>query len=593
MKPRNYPILTALLAILAGALHLYGQGTAFTYQGRLLDNGQPANGSYDLTFTAFNASTGGPANGALTNTGVAVSGGLFTTVLDFGGVPDGHPFWFQLGVRTNGGGTFTTVSPRQAVTPTPYALFANTASNLAGSLPVAQLSGTVPLAQLPAEVVTNGADLALRNGPNAFTAPNQFSDVVLATNANNVFRGSFTGNGAGVTNLPPSSINGVLSVVQGGTGGSTASGARSALSAAGSGANADITSLFGLSTPLTVSQGGTAAGTAAEALVNLGAASLTAPNVFTGVNVLTNVNNVLGGTFTGNVSGNGAALTNIPASAVALAPPGMVLIPAGAFTMGDTLDGLSDAHPTNVTVSAFYMDVNLVSWSQWQSVYYWATNHGYAFIYSGAGKAANHPVQTVDWWDCMKWCNARSQQAGKPPVYYTDAGWAQVYTNGEPTTLYPNWAASGYRLPTEAEWEKAARGGLSGQRFPWGNVINQNLANYYGASASFTYDLGPTGFNVAFTNGGYPYTSPVGSFAANGYGLNDMAGNVSQWCWDWYALYAGGIDPRGPAGPLSYRVLRGGSWGSIDAYYAQCAFRSLYTPGVNNDYIGFRCVRGF
>ena len=113
-------------------------------------------------------------------------------------------------------------------------------------------------------------------------------------------------------------------------------------------------------------------------------------------------------------------------------PAGMALIPAGAFTMGDTLDGESDAIPTiSVTVSAFYMDVNLVSYSQWQSVYNWATNHGYGFDNAGSGKAANHPVQTVDWYDCVKWCNARSQQAGLTPVYYTDAELTQVYTNGD------------------------------------------------------------------------------------------------------------------------------------------------------------------
>jgi formylglycine-generating enzyme len=64
------------------------------------------------------------------------------------------------------------------------------------------------------------------------------------------------------------------------------------------------------------------------------------------------------------------------------------------------------------------------------------------------------------------------------PVYYTDAGFMQVYTNGDTDTVYPNWAASGYRLPTEAEWEKAARGGLSGQRFPWGDTISESQANY-------------------------------------------------------------------------------------------------------------------
>jgi formylglycine-generating enzyme required for sulfatase activity len=292
----------------------------------------------------------------------------------------------------------------------------------------------------------------------------------------------------------------------------------------------------------------------------------------------------LGGTFTGN----GAGLTNLPAAAAA--PPGMVLIPAGPFTMGDPLDSLSDAVPISTTVSAFYMDVNLVSWSQWQSVYYWATNHGYGFVHAGAGKAANHPVQTVDWYDCVKWCNARSQQAGRPPVYYTDAGFTQVYTNGEVATLYPNWTASGYRLPTEAEWEKAARGGLSGQRFPWGNVINQNLANYDG-NTSYAYDLGPDGYNAI---GNYPTTSPgtspVGSFAPNGYGLNDMAGNTWEWCWDWYGTtYAGGSDPHGPAGPLSNRVLRGGTW-SWEAYYCRAANRNYDFP--TNGYItmGFRSV---
>ena len=117
---------------------------------------------------------------------------------------------------------------------------------------------------------------------------------------------------------------------------------------------------------------------------------------------------------------------------VAFHPPaGMALIPAGSFTMGDNLDGESDAIPISVTVSGFYMDVNLVSYSQWQTVYAYATSHGYGFDYGGSGKAANHPVQTVDWYDVVKWSNARSQQAGLTPVYYTDAGLTQVYTTGQ------------------------------------------------------------------------------------------------------------------------------------------------------------------
>jgi formylglycine-generating enzyme required for sulfatase activity len=270
------------------------------------------------------------------------------------------------------------------------------------------------------------------------------------------------------------------------------------------------------------------------------------------------------------------------------APKGMALIPAGAFTMGDVLDGDKDARPVEVTVSAFYMDTNLVSYSHWNSVYIWATNHGYAFANAGQAKAANHPVQRVNWYDSVKWSNARSQQAGLTPVYYTDAGLTQVYTKWE-TTPYVNWAANGYRLPTEAEWEKAARGGLNGRRFPWGNTISQSQANY-NSVGKHTYDLGPTGYNVSFATGESPYTSPVGSFGPNGYGLYDMAGNVFQWCGDWYGTpYAGGIDPSGPASG-DVRVLRGGSWYSL-AFLSRCSVRGSINPSYYFVYVGFRCVR--
>jgi formylglycine-generating enzyme required for sulfatase activity len=238
------------------------------------------------------------------------------------------------------------------------------------------------------------------------------------------------------------------------------------------------------------------------------------------------------------------------------------------------------------------MDQTEVTWSQWQSVHAYATGNGYNFVHAGAGKAANHPVQTVDWYDCVKWSNARSQQAGLTPVYYTDPGLTQVYTNGEVATLYPNWAASGYRLPTEAEWEKAARGRLSVKRFPWGDTISQSQANYYGYPGSISYDLGPSGYNPL---GGTtdPRTTPVGSFAANGYGLNDMAGNVFEWCWDWYGTPYGQPTATNPTGPgsSSFRVLRGGSW-FFNAGLARCAGRAFDPPGGASSNVGFRCVRG-
>ncbi len=281
---------------------------------------------------------------------------------------------------------------------------------------------------------------------------------------------------------------------------------------------------------------------------------------------------------------------------VAFNPPsGMALIPAGLFTMGNTAgDTETDATPTNVTVSAFYMDVNLVTYSQWQAVYAWATNNGYVFVNAGSGKAANHPVVSVDWFDAVKWCNARSQLAGLTPVYYTDKGLTQVYTNGDNgTVVFANWSQTGYRLPTEAEWEKASRGGLIGQRFPWGNTISESQANYLGATAAESYDLGPNGYNAVFATNGMPYTSPVGYFAANGYGLYDMAGNVFEWCWDWYGTPYGQPTATNPTGLGSgiYRVFRGGSWNG-EGGNDRCFGRSANYPNAESPYFGFRCVRG-
>jgi formylglycine-generating enzyme required for sulfatase activity len=287
----------------------------------------------------------------------------------------------------------------------------------------------------------------------------------------------------------------------------------------------------------------------------------------------------------------GMAATNPP-------PAGMTLIPAGTFTMGNSSgdSDITDAAPTNIYVSAFYMDVNLVTYSQWQTVYSYATSHGYSFANAGAGKAANHPVQTVDWYDCVKWSNARSAQAGLAPVYYTDAGFTQVFTNGDRgTTIYQNLAANGYRLPTEAEWEKAARGGLSGQRFPWGNTINESQANYYAQPGHWSYDLGPyTGFNTNFDTGGYPYTSPVGSFAPNGYGLYDMEGNVWEWCWDWYGTPYGqpsNTNPTGAGSESGCRVYRGAYWDN-GAVAVRCAYRRYNGQNGTSLGGGFRCVMG-
>jgi len=282
----------------------------------------------------------------------------------------------------------------------------------------------------------------------------------------------------------------------------------------------------------------------------------------------------------------------------ASAPSGMVLIPAGSFTMGNCMgsgEGYSDELPLHtVYVSAVYMDRYEVTKALWDEVKGWNGGNGYVYENAGSGKAANHPVQTVNWRDCVKWCNARSQKEGLVPCYYNEAGLTTVYKSGTGTP-YPKWDANGYRLPTEAEWEKAARGGASGHRFPWSDAdtINWSRANYYAyPSVYYSYDVNPTeGYHPTFATGSYPYTSPVGYFGANGYGLYDMAGNVWEWCWDWYGSYSSGsqTDPRGPASG-SYRVGRGGGWNG-DAGSCRAADRDYSAPDSSYDYLGFRAVR--
>src|ERR1035441_293071 len=170
--------LFVTLALLAGISRAGAQGTAFTYQGRLNDGTNPANGSYDMRFYLYNAITNGSLiAGPVTNSATPVSNGLFIVALDFGNVFDGTILWLHIGVRTNGAVNYTSLSPRQQLTPTPYAI---TAENLDGTLPASQLTGTLPSSLLSGNY---GGALTLNNAGD-----------------------SFTGNGAGLNSLNASAL---------------------------------------------------------------------------------------------------------------------------------------------------------------------------------------------------------------------------------------------------------------------------------------------------------------------------------------------------------------------------------------------------
>ncbi|HEU5125526.1 MAG TPA: SUMF1/EgtB/PvdO family nonheme iron enzyme [Verrucomicrobiae bacterium] len=275
----------------------------------------------------------------------------------------------------------------------------------------------------------------------------------------------------------------------------------------------------------------------------------------------------------------------------------MALIPAGTFNMGDAKgEGLACETPVHaVATDAFYLERFEVSKALWDSVAQWGTNHGYVFESPAVAAAGDFPVQQISWYDAVKWCNARSEKEGLAPAYFTDWTWTSIYRAGQLdlNELSVRWQGAGYRLPTEAEWEKAGRGGLEEKRFPLGDTITQAQADYW--STPFE------SFDVNGTSGPHPLALefpnalPVGSFAPSGYGLYDMAGNTWEWCWDYYgdSWYSDGrasdANTRGPSSASwgGDRVYRGGS-GVDNAWKSRVANRADAPPRFAMGHFGFR-----
>jgi formylglycine-generating enzyme required for sulfatase activity len=261
-------------------------------------------------------------------------------------------------------------------------------------------------------------------------------------------------------------------------------------------------------------------------------------------------------------------------------PEGFVRIPAGSFTMGSPPNEpgreslpVTSWRATNedqhrVTISReFYLQATEVTWAQWSEVRGWAMDHGYTDLPTGSngyqgGPSGMHPVTDVSWNDALKWLNAWSEKEARTPCYRNaDVGvyrieglgpWLKSWWDHDVTC---DWTASGYRLPTEAEWEYACRAGVTAA-FHTGNIT-------YPKTSPIDPNLDMAGWY--WSNSG-DNTHPVGQKQPNAWGLYDMHGNVSEWCWDWYERYGDApvTDPVGPVLQTNLlpptRVLRGGSW---------------------------------
>ena len=244
----------------------------------------------------------------------------------------------------------------------------------------------------------------------------------------------------------------------------------------------------------------------------------------------------------------------------------MVLVPGGSFSMGSA-SGDADEKPIHqVTVSSFMLGKYEVTQEQYQLVM--GTNPS---NFKSGSDAPSRPVEQVKWYDAVAFCNALSAKEGLAPVY-TIKG----------TSVSAEFSKYGYRLPTEAEWEYAARGGPSSRGYTYSGSNDVGQVAWYSSNSGSS-------------------THVVGTKAPNELGLYDMSGNVWEWCWDWYdKSYYSASQAKDPLGAASgaasgassggFRVIRGGSWFD-SAEYLRSAYRDNFSPGISFYLLGFRVLR--
>jgi formylglycine-generating enzyme required for sulfatase activity len=281
----------------------------------------------------------------------------------------------------------------------------------------------------------------------------------------------------------------------------------------------------------------------------------------------------------------------------------------GALQMG--WPGINTVHIVAM-VSAYSIARHELNWAIWTNVRNWAIANGYSIgtgrmgsVAGGAGMNASHPVTMVSWRDCVAWCNALSEYCGLVPVYYTESEKTVVYRNAsdaDATLVKVStvgaedcvlWNATGYRLPTEVEWEWAARkaaGFISDGDKPSG---------YYGATlytdgASFVLDQwGPYAWYDGNAGG---TTHPAGLKLPNYLGLKDMSGNVWEYCWDWYSVYSTGAPYTNAESKGAYsgtdRASRGGPM-AASAEYLRTAENFPRDPGTGYADCGLRPARHY